>query len=243
MYTGTVATAGWDEDGAALSAERARLVRLCARLTGDAQAAEDLAQDTLLVAFQRERALRDPAKRAQWLSGVARNLCMHWRRSRGLEAVRFTRPRPADDPVPALEDGPGADDFDPETALERAELVALLDRALALLPPETREALVHRYVRESSHGEVAARLGVSEEAVKKRVERGKLALRHILGAELRQDALPYGLIDRLRAPQARGALPPRRGRALPALSGVLPPGHTVHRRPQLGGWLQGLAGP
>ncbi len=195
MYTGTVATAGWDEDGAALSAERARLVRLCARLTGDAQAAEDLAQDTLLVAFQRERALRDPARRAQWLSGVARNLCMHWRRSRGLEAVRFTRPRPADDPVPALEDGPGADDFDPETALERAELVALLDRALALLPPETREALVHRYVRESSHGEVAARLGVSEEAVKKRVERGKLALRHILGAELRQDALPYGLID------------------------------------------------
>ena len=61
MYTGTVATAGWDEDGAALSAERARLVRLCARLTGDAQAAEDRAQDTLLVAFQRERALRDPA--------------------------------------------------------------------------------------------------------------------------------------------------------------------------------------
>jgi len=45
-----------------LAAERARLVRLCARLTGDAGAAEDLAQETLLVAFQHEQALRDPAK-------------------------------------------------------------------------------------------------------------------------------------------------------------------------------------
>ncbi len=34
----------------AMAAERARLVRLCARITGDRAAAEDLAQETFLEA-------------------------------------------------------------------------------------------------------------------------------------------------------------------------------------------------
>ncbi len=51
-------------------ADRATLVRLCAHLTGDPHAAEDLAQEALLIGWQREHELRDPGKRAQWLAGI-----------------------------------------------------------------------------------------------------------------------------------------------------------------------------
>ena len=59
-------------------AERDRLVRLCARLSGAAQVAEDLAQETLLEAWKARDRLSDPAARAQWLSGIARNICRRW---------------------------------------------------------------------------------------------------------------------------------------------------------------------
>jgi RNA polymerase sigma factor (sigma-70 family) len=182
-----------DQD-AVLAADRARLVRLCAQITGDAHAAEDLAQETLLVALQQEQALRDPAKRAQWLSGIARNLCLHWRRRKGLERTRSVQPSSRGDALPLDGDDllTGGDDL--EVEVERGEIIDLLGRALALLPTETRAVLVERYVQESPHADVAAYLGVSEEAVKKRVERGKLALKRVLTTDLRAEALSFGLI-------------------------------------------------
>ncbi len=83
--------------------------------------------------------------------------------------------------------------FDIERDLERDELAALLDKALGLLPPASREALVARYVAESPHAEIAARLGVSEKALSMRLARGKLLLRRVLATELRDEAAAYGL--------------------------------------------------
>ncbi len=45
-----------------LPAERARLVRLCALLTGDREAAEDLAQETLYEAWRHASSLRAPER-------------------------------------------------------------------------------------------------------------------------------------------------------------------------------------
>ena len=182
------------EPEATMLSERARLVRLCARLTGDSDAAEDLAQETLVAAWRHERALRDPLKRAQWLSGIARNLCRQWARQHGRELARRAWPRSDEDtPSQDSETWP-ADAFDLEVELERRELVELLDRALALLPPESRSVLVERYVHESPHAEIAARMGSTVDAVAKRVERGKLALRRMLTTELIGEAAAYGLI-------------------------------------------------
>ena len=65
----------------ALSAHRARLVRLCARLTGDAEAAEDLAQETLLESWRLAHKLRDQDQLAPWLA-IARNVCLRAQRRR-----------------------------------------------------------------------------------------------------------------------------------------------------------------
>jgi Sigma-70, region 4 len=87
-----------------------------------------------------------------------------------------------------------ADDFDLEMELERDDLARLLDRALALLPAETREILIQKYIEESPQADVARRLGLTEGAVEARLQRGKLALRRVLTTDLRDEAVAYGLI-------------------------------------------------
>lgn len=148
--------------------DRRKLVRLCAAISGDSTAAEDLAQETLLEAWRNAHKLRDPGGADRWLAAIARNVCLRWARSRGRE-LSFV----------ALETELAVDDDE----LERAELVEVLDRALGLLPPETREILIHRYVHDSAHAEIGERFGLTEDAVAMRLARGKDTLRRVIGVE------------------------------------------------------------
>lgn len=167
-------------------AERARLVRLCARITGDPHAAEDLAQETLVTAWRKDQKLRDAAGRDRWLAAIARNVCRRWARSHARQLAH------------------GADagnlDLVPDTAilgdeLERRELVAVLQHALALLPPLTRTALIARYVDRAPHAVIAAHLGVSQDAVAMRLTRGKHHLRRVLVTDFASVATAYGFVD------------------------------------------------
>ena len=164
---------------------RRRLVRLCAVISGDRGAAEDLAQETLLEAWRNQHKLHDAEGADAWLAAIARNVCLRWARRRGRDAGVLV-------PVDAEVSG-AAGESDAELELERAELVDLIDRALALLPPETREVLVQRYVHESPHAEIGARLGLSEDAVSMRLTRGKVVLRRVLGSDLARESAAFGL--------------------------------------------------
>lgn len=194
MVHGDVA-AEWE---AALAAERGRLVRLCAHLTGDRDAAEDLAQETLLKAWQHAQQLIDAERRARWLSAIARNECRRWRQRRTTGndpdlAGPCRSPAGAASPLPAdLDDLP--DNFDVERELERDELTLLLDRAMALLPAATRTVLVQRFVDAAPQVEIARRLGTTEGAVEARVQRGKLTLRRLLATTFAADAAAHGLV-------------------------------------------------
>lgn len=154
-------------------ARRLRLVRYCAAVSGDREAAEDLAQETLLEAWRNSHKLVEPAGADRWLAAIARNVCLRWarRRSRRSEAVLVE---------PAV-------DLDLEADLTRSDLTELIDRALATLPPETREALVEKYVNDASLAEIAERLGLSEAAVGMRLVRGRAALARLLEDELHDE--------------------------------------------------------
>jgi RNA polymerase sigma factor (sigma-70 family) len=139
--------------------ERARLVRLCAVLSGDREAAEDLAQETLLEAWRHRHKLTDVRGADRWLTAIARNVCLRWGRTRGRLPL----------PVEEL----------PEPAAPVEDCIADL---LELLPPSSREVMIQRYVHEQSHEEIAATLGISTDAVAMRLTRGKQALRRSLAA-------------------------------------------------------------
>ena len=173
---------GWPDDG-----QLRRLVRLCARLTGDVGAAEDLAQETMVEAWRHRARLTDPEGLDRWLSAIARNVCNRWTRQRGREQARTARAA-----VYEASGHVGAD-AGLELRLERSELTDFLERALAELPPQTREVLVERYVHESTNREIALRLGLSPDAVSMRLHRGRLVLRRLLTNELRAESAAYGL--------------------------------------------------
>lgn len=145
---------------------RARVVRLCARLSGDRNAAEDLAQETLLEAWRSRHKLHDPSGADRWLAVIARHVCLRWLRARGGEPARSE-----------------SEVADPRSELEQFELVELLDRALGLLQPDARDVLVRRYLHDATHAEIAASLGVSEDAVSMRLARGKRELRRLLAPD------------------------------------------------------------
>lgn len=176
-----------------LTLEQSNLVRFCTHLTRDAQAAEDLAQETLLIAWRRRATLTDPTGLTQWLKAIARNVCRHWQRSQTRQRQHLPLlDQDETDETSTNENLVG--DFDLEVELDRSELVTLLDRALGLLPPETRSLLMQHYVEELPLGELAQQAGVSTGAVAVRLHRGKVALRQTLVTDFREDAVAYGLV-------------------------------------------------
>jgi RNA polymerase sigma factor (sigma-70 family) len=137
--------------------ERARLVRLCAALSGDRDAAEDLAQETLLEAWRHRHKLTDARGTDHWLAAIARNVCLRWGRTRGRLPVPVAE---LPEPIAPVEDR--------------------VDELLELLPPASREAMAQRYVHDRTHDEIGRALGISPDAVAMRLTRGKTALRRIL---------------------------------------------------------------
>lgn len=156
--------------------ERARLVRLCARLSGSAEEAEDLTQETLVEAWRQRRKLHDPAGRDRWLAAVARNVCLRWRRRQGRAAPYLANL--TDNGAFTADEVMDASHV--EDDLDRCELVRAIDAALATLPPATRAVLVAKYIEDLPQAVIAARFGMSEGVVEARLYRGKRALRPLL---------------------------------------------------------------
>ncbi len=181
-----------------LRAERGRLVRWCAYLSGSADAAEDLVQETCAAAWRSARRPDHVEELPAWLAGIARNICLSWRRRQQRETAhhaRLSASQAHDDRQASMgrRNEEPADPFDPAILLEKDELARLLDRALGLLPDETRKALIVKYIEDVPLAEGAARLGMSESALAARLHRGKVSLRRLLTAELRAEATLYGL--------------------------------------------------
>jgi len=150
----------------------------------DADVAMDLTSETFAQAYLSRRRFRgrtDP-QAAAWLYRIAdRQLARYFRRSvierRAVERLGIE--------PPPLDKGEQARI---EELADTAGLRAAVREELERLSSEQRDALRLRIVEELSYGEVASRLGISEEAARARVMRGLKALakslkRHSLAEE------------------------------------------------------------
>src|SRR5215212_1919250 len=175
-----------------LAGERPRLVRLCAWFTGNVEAAQDLAQETLIAAWKNRDQLTSPDKLKPWTSAIARNICLNWSRRYTREQAHRTH---SFDAAKGSFEDEIADDTDLEFELDRHELADLLDRALSLLPPETGQMLIEYYIQQSSHAEIAEKMNINTGMVAVRLQRGKLTLQKLFRKDLQAESIAFGLIQ------------------------------------------------
>jgi len=163
----------------------ARLVRVTQRMvasvalavTRDIQLSEDIAQETYLKAWQRLSTMQHAESFLPWLREVTRNRAIDHVRRRGRRELL-----PGDDDArmaDAAHGGPG-----PDAWLQSGQQSRLLARALDAVPDESREVLLLFYREGRSSRHVAALLGLSDGAVRKRLQRAREVLQSELLAQV-----------------------------------------------------------
>ena len=146
-------------------AYRPRLFSFLARLSRRRDVAEDLLEETWLRLVARARELTDDTRLGPWLFTVARNLFASWCRHRAVDEGRildFALSWPGLLPRES-----------PFESAARGETERRLEAALARLAPKDREVLLLVAGEELSPSEAAAVLGLTPEALRKRLQRAR----------------------------------------------------------------------
>lgn len=154
------------------------LVRFIARVTGDREHAEDLAQESFIKAFRGLAAFDTSRRLSSWLFRIAHNTA--------IDAMRRPRHRlvsldSAADAAPALAASAAAPpEPDP---VERAALGQALEAALGRLRADFRAAVVLRYDEGLAFDEIGQIMGIPEATARSHVHRARKELaRHLAEA-------------------------------------------------------------
>ena len=162
------------------------LLRVARRFMRSEDDARDALQDAFVSAFRSLSSFAANAQLSTWLHRIVINAC--------LMKLRKQRRHPEEDIetyLPKfLEDGHQVEPSvawseSAETMLQRTELCGLVRRCIDELPETYRTVLLLRDIEELSTEEVAEILGVTPNAVKIRLHRGRQALRTLLDPHMR----------------------------------------------------------
>jgi len=144
------------------------------KLTGTADGAHDLAQETFLLAFRSRESYEPRGLFEAWLYRIATNL------ARGRIEKSKRDPVSLDE---SLADGRAlerAAETDPSAALKEADMRRIVEDAMKRLPAEEREVLVLRHFEGLKFREVASALGISESTAKSRMRYAMDKLSNVL---------------------------------------------------------------
>lgn len=132
------------------------LYRICVVMLGNEADAQDAVQDTICRYLERRKEFRDGEHEKAWLIKVAQNRCRDMRR------FQMRHPKISLEEVTASYE-------DPEYSQVLVELISL--------PLPVKEAVYLYYIEGYKTTEVSEILGISVNAVKKRLQRGRKLLR------------------------------------------------------------------
>jgi RNA polymerase sigma-70 factor (ECF subfamily) len=157
-----------------------RLLRLCQRLLGNAEEAQEAAQETFLKAYRQAGAYRPRGKVYTWLYRIATNHCLNQLRRRRIVRFLSLGQMGGGDEEEDREFDPPADGVDPEQALAARRRWLETRRAIDRLPPGQRSVLVLAKFEGLSYRQIAEVLEITEGAVESRLFR---AMRHLEAAQ------------------------------------------------------------
>lgn len=140
---------------------------LCYRMLGNAEDAEDAAQETFLRAYKSLGSYDCNRSLSTWLLSIAAHYCIDQIRRRRLPLVSIE-----DLPVPDLPDK----GLDVETKLGNKEERSRIRGLLEALEPTDRALVVMYYWYDFSYQEISQALKLTESAVKSRLHRARRAM-------------------------------------------------------------------
>ena len=158
----------------------ARLYRFAlVRLSGEAEAAAEVAQMTLTRAVRKLHTYRAESALFTWLCAICRNVTSDWcaKQGRFHEHIVLTEDFPD---VRAAVDSylaPASDS--PEHNYQRTEAIRLIQVALDRLPPKYGNVLEWKYVEGHSTREISNRLDIGTEAAQSLLARARRAFANV----------------------------------------------------------------
>jgi RNA polymerase sigma-70 factor (ECF subfamily) len=163
-----------------------RVYNMARRMVRTDADAEDVTQDVLLQVVRKLPTFRGESALPTWLHRVTLNTALSHRRKQAVREERRSRDSfdfvLADEPIPVAGwDGASA----PEAQLLSRETRALIERAIADLPPIYRTVFVLADVEGLANAVIAGRLGLSLPAIKSRLHRARQYLRGALAPYFR----------------------------------------------------------
>ena len=165
-----------------------KIFNLILRQINDREEAEDLTQETFLNAYKSFATFRGECKIHTWLCQIALNQCKNRFRQRDrrrtMEGPSLDAPGGgAEDPTRPFE----IPDWEqsPQDVLIRNETHRYVLKAIHSLPDEYREVIILCDLQHLPYQQIAQITGLSLEAVKTRIHRGRLMLRRKVEAYLR----------------------------------------------------------
>ena len=172
IHAHLAAAAEGDRDayGRIVAACQNTVTAIALAITRDVPASEDVAQEAFISAWQNLRRLQNPASFLPWLRQITRNLAHDHLRGRQRRAGEIA----GADEVIAMAADPQPTPFEQLLQDERQSVAAEL---ISALPDDSREALLLYYREGQSSQQVAALLGLSDAAVRKRLSRARQVVR------------------------------------------------------------------
>ncbi len=147
----------------------ARVLAVCHGRVGNASAAEDLAQESLMRALRSLGSIRDPQRFGSWICGIATRTCLDWLKSKQRTEVSID-----------LSDAAAREVQSSDICSCSDESWDQLYLAIEQLPPEYREVLILYYYSDSTYQELGEMLDVSAATINARLTKARKLLRYRL---------------------------------------------------------------
>ena len=157
-----------------VAAYEKNVYNLALRMTGNAQDAEDMAQEAFIKAYNSLFSFRGESKFSVWLYRIVSNVCLDFLRKKNKQSTVSL----------SMEDDDGEDSQldlpdlsqSPEELLEKKLTREAVQRGLAALPEDARQILLLREIQGLSYEEIGETLGLESGTVKSRIFRARKKL-------------------------------------------------------------------
>jgi len=168
--------------GRLVDRHKERVYAMLMRLTGDPQAAEELAHEAFVRSYRNLKNFRGKSRFSTWLTQIAINLARDHIRERqrskavSLEAILERDPD-------TLQFAERRSHYDPLAEVSARDMIEKFEIALRELPQNYREVFVLHHIQDVSYEDIAAATGDSVGSLKVRAHRARKLLKDKLFPE------------------------------------------------------------